>query len=616
MEQIIRLLPDNIANQIAAGEVVQRPASVVKELMENSLDAGATQVDLLIKDAGKALIQVIDNGSGMSAADARMAFERHATSKIRESADLFNIRTMGFRGEAMASIAAVAQVHLKTRLANQELGTEVVIEGSEFKKQQPVLTPFGTIISVKNLFFNVPARRNFLKSNPVETRHVLNEFIRIALAYPEFSFSFNHNGTDVYRLTPTDLPGRITQLFGAETGEQVFAIGEGTPYVTIHGVVGAPDVARKTRGDQFFFVNHRFIKSHYLHHAVTTAYQNLLDSEQHPFYCIFLEIDPSHIDINIHPTKSEIKFDDERTVYGLLHSVVKKGLGDFHRAPVMDWEDQGMKNLIGKTPPPVENKTPTVSTFHKTERKESFSDAWEKLFESPITGDKFLVEQREPERKPSQFSQSTPSTSQHSPKLFREENQQDEGFLVQLHQKYLMLQAKDGLLVIDQHLAHQRIIFERMTGAGARPPAACQQLLFPKTLTFSPTEFSYLREIEPKLRHLGFDMREFGPNSYILSGIPADLAGSKVEQYLEEIITEVHHTGDTDASAKLFDALAKSIAKRSAFPSGKKLSPAEMRDLATKLFECDQPGVSPGGKPTYYRLGLTDLAAFFQRNSF
>lgn len=614
MEQIIRLLPDNIANQIAAGEVVQRPASVVKELMENSLDAGATSVDLLIKDAGKALIQVIDNGSGMSAADARMAFERHATSKIRESADLFNIRTMGFRGEAMASIAAVAQVTMKTRLEGQELGTEVVIEGSDMKKQQPTTTPQGTIISVKNLFFNVPARRNFLKSNPVETRHVLNEFIRIALAYPEFAFSFNHNGTDIYRLTPTDLPGRIGQLFGDETGEQVFPISEGTPYVTIHGVVGAPDIARKTRGDQFFFVNKRFIKSHYLHHAVTTAYQNLVNAEQHPFYCIFLEIDPSHIDINIHPTKSEIKFDDERTVYGLLHSVVKKGLGDFHRAPVLDWEDHGMKNLIGKTPPPIEPKTPTVGQYQRTEKKENFSDAWEKLFESPISGEKFLVEQREPERKPSNVHTHHGSTTPRQ-SLFRDETPQDEGFLVQLHQKYIVLQAKDGLLVIDQHLAHQRILFERMLNAGARPPAACQQLLFPKTLTFSPIEFSYLREIEPKLRHLGFDMREFGTNSYILSGIPADLAGSKVEQYLEEIITEVHHTGDTDASAKIYDALAKSIAQRSAFPSGKKLAPAEMRDIATKLFECDQPGVSPSGKPTYYRLGLAELATHFQRNA-
>lgn len=608
MEQLIRLLPDHIANQIAAGEVVQRPASVVKELMENALDAGAEKVDLVIKDAGKALIQVIDDGCGMSAQDARMAFERHATSKIRESDDLFNIRTMGFRGEALASIAAVAQVSLKTRLHSEELGTEIIIEGSTFKKQQPVMTLPGTVLSVKNLFFNVPARRNFLKTNPVETRHIINEFIRVALAHPEKGFSLSHNGTEVYSLLATDLTGRVSQLFGKDTGENTIEVGESTPYVAISGLIGSPEIAKKTRGDQYFFVNRRFIKSHYLNHAITQAYQQLIPSEHHPFYCIFLEIDPKHIDINIHPTKTEIKFDDERTIYGLLHSVVKKGLGDYHRAPALEWEDHKMANLIRNTPPPVEKDRPTIGNYKQRERKENISDAWEKLFQSPITGDQFVVEQR---------SSETPKPLNKGPKpsLFKEESLGTDGFLVQMQNRYILMQRKDGLLIIDQNYAHQRILFEQLQTAAARPPASIQQLLFPKTLTFSPVEFSYMREIEPKLKHLGFDMREFGKDSYILSGIPADLAGSKVEQFLEEIISEVHQTGDANAGAKLFGALARSISMRSAVPPGKKLSPAEMQDIAGKLFACEQPGVSPGGKPTYKTVSLGELAQFFQRNS-
>ena len=327
MKQIIHLLPDHIANQIAAGEVVQRPASVVKELLENAVDAGASVIELLIKDAGKALVHVIDNGCGMSLQDARMAFERHATSKIRSADDLFNIRTMGFRGEAMASIAAVAQVNLRTRLHEAELGTEIVIEGSEIKKQETVMTAAGSSIAVKNLFFNVPARRNFLKTNPVETRHILNEFIRVALAQPGIALKMEHNGTVVYDLRPGSLEARIVALMGKNLDGKLIPIGEDTPYVGISGFVGMPEAARKKRGDQYFFVNDRFIKSGYLNHALKTAFEGLIAEDTHPFYCIFFRIDPKHVDINIHPTKTEIKFDDERTVYQLLHSVIRKGLG-------------------------------------------------------------------------------------------------------------------------------------------------------------------------------------------------------------------------------------------------------------------------------------------------
>ncbi len=613
MQNVIQLLPDHIANQIAAGEVVQRPASVVKELLENAVDAGATRIELVIRDAGKALIQVVDNGAGMSAQDARMAFARHATSKIRESDDLFNIRTMGFRGEALASIAAVAQVHLRSRLHNAELGTEIVIEGGTFRRSEPCMCPKGTCIEVKNLFFNVPARRNFLKSNPVETRHIINEFTRVALAHPEVSLFFSHNGTEVYDLRPAEAEQRIVDLLGKNYQDKLIEVGENTPYVSIQGFIGLPEVARRKRGDQYFFVNTRFIKSGYLHHAISTAFASLIPDDTHPFYCIAFEIDPSHIDINIHPTKTEIKFDDERTVYQLLHSVIRKGLGDFHQAPQDLGEDEAFVRMLQQSQP-TDGDDATIGRLRAVQppvqRKSNDGPSWADLYPAPQR-ERPVARRDTPNflRPEIPATQSEPETTG---SLFEKPVSEDAGALTQLGQRYILHQNASGLMVIDQCHAHQRILYERFRKASASQSLASQQLLFPRTLEFSPVDFSYLREILPEVQYLGFDLNEFGPNTFILHGVPVVLKGSKAEQFFEDIIAEVRESGAAaDVQEMVRDALAKSIAMKTAMLPGKRLNQQEMRNIVDQLLSCEQPGFSPSGKPTIYKLDLKDLEQFF-----
>lgn len=612
MQHVIQLLPDHIANQIAAGEVVQRPASVVKELLENAIDAGASRIELIIRDAGKELIQVVDNGSGMSSQDARMAFERHATSKIREAEDLFNIRTMGFRGEAMASIAAVAQVQMKTRLHNAELGTLLTIEGSKIRKHEPTMCAVGTCTEVKNLFYNVPARRNFLKSNPVETRHILAEFIRVALAQPELSMRLEHNGNEVYNLSPGELERRIVDLFGKQVDGKLIEVGENTPYVSMTGFIGLPEAARKKRGDQYFFVNRRFIKSGYLNHAITRAFAGLIPEETHPFYCIFFEIDPEHIDINIHPTKTEIKFDDERTVYQLLHSVIRKGLGDFHQAPV-ELEDQGFLRILKDSQRPSQDDT-TIGQLKAVQppvqRKDNSGPNWADLYPSQHKKPNYTPPKQST---PNFLFPDLPKTPPPPQKEIFEEEPKDSGSqLVQLGQRYILSQGPEGLLIIDQRHAHQRILYERFRNASRGKALSSQQLLFPRTLEFSPLDFSFLRQILEEVRFLGFDLHEFGPNTFILHGVPALLKGSKAEQFFEDIIAEVRESGAAaDLREMVLDALAKSIAMKTAMPAGKRLNPQEMRNIVDTLFGCEQPGLSPSGKPTTYRLELKDLEQFF-----
>jgi DNA mismatch repair protein MutL len=614
MKQLIQLLPDHIANQIAAGEVVQRPASVVKELLENAVDAGATRIELLVKDGGKALVQVMDNGSGMSAIDARMAFERHATSKIRKSEDLFNIRTMGFRGEAMASIAAVAQVQMRTRLHDAELGHEIIIEGSEIKRMEPCMTPKGTIIWVKNLFFNVPARRNFLKSNPVEIRHIIQEFIRVALSQPQIAMRMENQGTVVYDLAPAELEGRLIALLGRDYEDQLIPVGEMTPYIVIQGLVAQPEICKRKRGDQYFFVNRRFIKNPYLHHAITRAYEGLLPEDVHPFYCIFFDIAPEHVDINIHPTKTEIKFDDERTVYQLLHSVVRKGMGQFHQAPMMDQEeDQGLMRLISQVPLPVENHTEVIGNKGGSPGKPSQSPrtSWKDQNNSGW-GDELLTHSSHPKTTiPNFLFPESPSIS----KQEGVEQAEPTAFLAQLGLRYIVTQGKEGLIVIDQCHAHQRILYERLRRAGGKAPLASQQLLFPRTLSFTPMDFSFMREVEAEVRAMGFDLSEFGANTYILQGLPAELKGSRAEKFFEEIIAEVREAGGTDVKEKVHDRLAKGIAMKSAMNAGQALDLMEMRTLIDQLFACEQPGHSPTGKPTYYKISIKELEQFFLRNA-
>ena len=626
MKQLIQLLPDHIANQIAAGEVVQRPASVVKELLENAVDAGATRIELLIKDAGKALVQVIDNGCGMSAVDARMSFERHATSKIRKSEDLFNIRTMGFRGEAMASIAAVAQVSMRTRLHDAELGHEILIEGSEIKKLEPCMCSKGTSLQVKNLFFNVPARRNFLKSNPVEIRHILNEFIRVALSQPEIAMRLDNQGTLVYDLPAAGLEDRLLALIGKDYKGQLIPIGEETTYLGMQGFIAQPEICKRRASEQFFFVNRRYIKSSYLHHAVKRAYEGLIPEDAHPFYCIFFDIAPEHVDINIHPTKTEIKFDDERTVYQLLHSIVRKGIGEHHQGPALGHgeDEDSFVRLISQTPLPVQAQDEGISNFSSKPSTGLLSGKNGGGFTSRMPAESGS---NWGERYPGGWSERSGGGKQEAiPNfLFPDPPQQMEkaaaeapqptGFLAQMGQRYIVSQSKDGLIVIDQCHAHQRILFERLKRAGGRSALASQGLLFPRTLSFSPMDFSFMREVEAEVRLMGFDLNEFGQNTYILHGVPAELKGSKAEKFFEEIITEVREAGGVDVKEKVHDRLAKSIAMKSAMAAGTSLDAIEMKTLVDQLFACEQPGHSPTGKPTYYKLGIKDLEQFFLKNA-
>lgn len=607
MQSLIQLLPDAIANQIAAGEVVQRPASVVKELLENAVDAGATRIDLFIKNAGKTLIQVTDNGSGMSAQDARMCFERHATSKIRKQDDLFNIRTLGFRGEALASMAAVAQVKLRTRQHDEELGTEIQIEASEIKVQEPCATPPGSTFSVRNLFFNVPARRNFLKSNPVEARHVLNEFIRVALANPGIAMSLRHNDTLVYELAGSELEERIVDLLGKELNGKLKFVEEATGYVRISGFIGDPAVYRKSRGEQFFFVNQRFIRSNYLHHAIAGAYQDFIPGDTHPFYCIFLEIDPVHVDINIHPTKTEVKFDDERTLYVLLQSIIKRGLGESHNAPEFDFSDSDLKQEIYQSTPKITGTSSgTVGSMPRTPKPNIPRGMnWDELYGRKDT-----------EFQPPKEEEDSGKVRPVQPQLFQttppaKQVVDEDAIVAQFLQKYILLQKDDKLYLIDQHQAHQRILYEKFLHASKTSRMTCQQLLFPQTMEFSPVDFSALMEVENVLATMGFEIKEFGPNTVIVYGMPSGIAPGKLKGIIDQVLDDVKQIGTTNIENRLFEGVAKAVAMRSAVTSSQKMSMIEMKNMANDLFRCEVPGFAPGGKPTFKVISSLELEEYF-----
>jgi DNA mismatch repair protein MutL len=648
MSDIIKLLPDAIANQIAAGEVVQRPASVVKELMENAVDAGSTRIQVIIKEAGKQLIHVIDNGKGMSATDARMCFERHATSKILKADDLFAIRTKGFRGEAMASIAAVAQVELKTRRPEDELGTSICIEGSEVKEQEPVAHPEGTSIAVKNLFFNVPARRNFLKSNAVEMRHIIDEFQRIALAHPDISFSLFQNDLETFQLSPGKLSQRIVQLFNKSYKEQMASCREDTPHVSIQGYIGKPEFAKKTRGEQFFFVNNRFIKNHYLHHAVMNAYQDLLPSDTYPFYVLFIEIDPKNIDINVHPTKTEIKFADERTVYAIVQSSVRQAIGTHNLTPSIDFEqDVNFQAFITSGGPSPSGQNPGQgsnsreweqfrssaagqSSGGQPSREGNKLSNWEKLFEAegagksqpeqskmnfPASGDRESIIQ------PSKgFGQSLTFESAAN-QLGQAGAKADaghqamadaDGNAFQMHQRYIISQVKSGMMLIDQQAAHERILYEKYIHHLERKNGASQQFLFPQKVELSPSDFALVSELMEEIRDIGFDVAPFGQQCVVINGVPADLAGTDEKHLFEGLIEQFKH----NKSALTLDKrenMARSLACRSAIKKGQKLSSLEMRALIDQLFACRNPNYAPDGRPTFCILELEKLANFFNK---
>lgn len=603
MPDIIQLLPDSIANQIAAGEVVQRPASAVKELLENSIDAGAKNIKLVVKEAGKSLLQIIDDGSGMSETDARMSLERHATSKIRKAEDLFTIRTMGFRGEALASIAAVSQLEIKTRTADKELGTLLVVEGSDVRRQELTACEKGTSISVKNLFYNIPARRNFLKSNPVELKHIIDEFQRLVLAHTDISFSFIQGDEVVYDLPATkagSLSQRIVNLFGKSYQEQLAACQEETDYVKVTGYVGKPEFSRKTRGEQFLFVNKRFIRSNYLHHAVMSAFEGLLPENSFPFYVIFIEIDPKHIDVNVHPTKTEIKFDDERAVYAVVRAAVRQAMGMHNMAPTIDFrEDVNIVTKLGQTSGEAAREVYFDERF-QTALNRSNQQNWEKLFEGGGTSKLFQPE----------ITQQSARSEHELPSADPVEIH--EKILTQLHDRFILKQVKSGLMIIDQQNAHERILFEKFLEDLKYKSASAQQSLFPKTITFPAADFALIMEMEQEIKALGFRFEVFGKNTVLVNGVPSNLKYVSEKQLFEGLIDQFKHN-QSELSLPLQENLARALAKRASVKTGQKLEKEEMQELLNGLFSCKTPNYSPEGNPTFYIFELSKLENYFNR---
>ncbi|OYD44134.1 DNA mismatch repair protein MutL [Sphingobacterium cellulitidis] len=619
MSDIIQLLPDSVANQIAAGEVVQRPASAIKELMENAIDAGADHIKLIIKDAGKSLIQVIDNGCGMSVTDARLCFERHATSKIRKAEDLFAIRTMGFRGEAMASIAAIAHVELKTRRIEDELGTVIEIEGSEVIQQYPDQAPAGTSISVKNLFYNIPARRNFLKSNSVELRHIIDEFQRIALAHPEIFFTFHSDGNELFHLPKETLKQRIVHLFGNNYNQRLVPVEETTTIINIKGFIGKPEFAKKTRGEQFFFVNNRYIKDPYLNHAVMNAYEEILPADTFPLYVLFIDIDPSKIDINVHPTKTEIKYEDDKAIYAILRSAVKRSIGRYNIAPSLDFEQEtGFNDLI--TPKPLDeiqaptiNFNPNFNPFDdgmpKQPRKYNFPEQIERKTSIPQNWDSLYEITESEDSEQLSLLPEEPEARAESP-IIQASDQPKKQFF-QLHNRYIVSQIHSGYMLIDQQAAHERILFEQFQQQLQQNQGSSQQSLFPQTVELNSADFALVQEILPEIHALGFQLRAFGKTTYIVDGIPADLENINEGQIIEKLLEDFKNQSDLRLNKR--ERLAKSLAKNAAIKPGTKLENEGMADLIDRLFACESPNISLSGRPVIITYTLQELAERFRR---
>ena len=616
MSGIIQLLPDHVANQIAAGEVVQRPASVVKELIENAVDAKATEIKLIVKDAGKTLIQVIDNGSGMNVTDARLCFERHATSKIRHAEDLFALHTKGFRGEALASIAAVAHVELKTKQEQEELGIHIIIEGSKLVTQDVAVLPKGTSFLVKNLFFNIPARRNFLKSDNVELKHIIDEFERVALAHPNISFTMISNGSEVFNLPSSNYRQRIVNIFGGKTNEKLVPVTEETEILKISGFVGKPEFSKKNRSEQFFLVNDRFIKSPFLHHAIMSAYEGLLKDNNQPSYFLYLEVPPHTIDINIHPTKTEVKFDDEQALYAILRSTVKHSLGMFNVAPVLDFERDATLDVPYHYKDKVLD-TPVIqvdSTFNpfavETEPKKSYSSA---SSSSSVSYAKNTISQPSWESLYTDLKQDTFEVASVSfenevvtSKLFDEEIVESQTLMYQFNRKYIIKSMKSGLLVIHQNRAHQRILYEQFLTNITVHNASSQQLLFPLEIQFSREEMMYLKEIQPNLEGIGFAFEKMGLDVAVISGLPAQISDTEVNLILYDLIYNLQENLPED-SFSLTDSISKFMAKSVAVKTGKYLNTAELENIVNGLFACKDPNVSPFNKPIFITLTTEDL---------
>jgi DNA mismatch repair protein MutL len=616
----IHLLPDHIANQIAAGEVIQRPASAVKELLENAVDAGATEIKLIINDAGKALIQVIDNGKGMNPIDAQNAFARHATSKISSIEDLFQIRTMGFRGEALASIAAVAQVSLKTRQADAELGTSVEIENSQVSETNPIACPVGTNISMKNLFFNVPARRNFLKSNSAELKHIIEEFTRVALAFPEIYFSLTNNGQDVFHWEAGSFKQRAIHVLGNSYQTKLVAVGEKTDYLTISGFVGKPDTAKKTRSDQYFFVNRRFIKSAYLHHAIANAFDGLIPKESFPSYILYIDVDPAQVDINVHPTKQEIKFEDDKIIYAFVQAAVKHALAQFSIAPSLDFSlDADIQQLDAIQKPASEEQRnsaassslyagftqknqahfiPRVSDAEKTAWKSFFSDL-------PSSNDGSDI---------SNINEEQYIVKSSSMGLYKETDGiqvNEDATLLQINNTYILAPVGAGFIMVHQQLAHERVLYEKYQNASVQPHAT-QKSLFPVVLELSATDAVLLEEIIEDLAVIGYEIEPFGQNSFIIQGIPADVISGNEKNAIELLLEQFKHfSGDIKFSKR--EKLIRCMARQSAIKAGQSMSQKEMHGLIESLLACVTPNMTASGAPTYIDFKESYLDGLFSK---
>ncbi len=615
MSDIIQLLPDSVANQIAAGEVVQRPASAVKELMENALDAGSTVITLIVKDAGKTLIQVIDNGCGMSETDARMSFERHATSKIRKAEDLFAIQTMGFRGEALASIAAIAQVELKTRRIGDELGIKINIEASELKNQEAFLCPEGSSLSIKNLFYNIPARRNFLKNDSVELRHIIDEFQRVSIPNPSIAFNLHHNSIEVFHLEAGSLKQRLMALFGSSYNTRLVPVEENTSIVKIKGFVIKPEFAKKTRGEQFFFLNKRFIKNTYLHHAVQSAFEELLPKDSFASYFLLLEVDPKTIDINIHPTKTEVKFEDEKTIYTFLLSAIKKSLGQFNIAPSIDFNQEShfynrpLQPLDGIIKQPTIKVDPTFNPF-KSEYSKSFKPKEQEL-SNPSNNEKMHNRLADNQigfeiKKEDEIQQTINADWEN------ELHESNKKLIYQLHNKYILSHIKTGFMVIDQQGAHERILYERILETFDKQHSVTQQELFPKTVELNATDFELVKELQSEIKNIGFDIRDFGKNAIIIHGVPADTLHYDAATLLEGLI-ENYKQNLQELKSNKRENIARAMARNMAVKSGKILTQEEMNNIIDELFACNMPYSTPNGKPTISTFSIDDLDRRFKK---
>lgn len=608
MSDIIHLLPDSIANQIAAGEVIQRPASVVKELVENAVDAGAASIQVNIKDAGKTLIQVIDDGKGMSETDARMAFERHATSKIASAEDLFALHTMGFRGEALASIVAVAHVELRTRLKGTELGTRLVLAGSRIEETEPDVCPEGSIFSVKNLFFNVPARRKFLKSNETEFRNIINEFERIALVNPQVALSLYHNDTEIFNLPVSGLRQRIVNVYGKNLNQKLLSLDAQSSLVTVSGFIGRPDSAKKRGALQYFFVNGRFMKHAYFHKAVMQAYEQLIPAGEQPNYFIYFTLDPATIDVNIHPTKTEIKFENEQPIWQILLAAIREALAKSSAIPTIDFDLEDAIDIPVYHPAPAstpEYKAPEVqlnTSYNPFEAASSYKKPefdWSKLYQG-FEEDRNAVQQELAALAAREEAEAKSEVA--VPKEDGEASEEMETLLhttstpcYQYKGRYIVTSLKSGLALIDQHRAHIRILFDQYLRNISQQQGISQQVLFPEIVEFTAEEAAVLPGLMDDLRFVGFDLSNLGNDNYAINGLPAGIENLNPVRLVKEIVDRAMETG-CEVHEEVCEAIALELAKAAAIPAGKFLSADEMDHLIASLFSCSNPHLTPSGK--------------------